>query len=418
MRLLLRATITILVLLILFGGGFYLVQSGRAKRQGEEYTLAQLPADVVQFLKGLADSGEEVEVPPSPSDEPSGEDPASFENPPVEPEDEASADEPEAATGSGESDWGRERYDRGDFRGAMHAWQISLSLHWDPQLKRQLEQARLFAAVRARFPEPTEANGETTIVEVRSGATFAGHIVSRDDERVRLAVADGKVLDLPTKDVVGTRTVGAEQRRAELEQEFEQRRAAAEEGGPKAYLELAEWTHVHGFPERLPALFETLHRLEAEQGAVLGPYLAEAYPDLTPSQQDRVAQVLDRFYPTTPGVREILLARMGVQPVGSGGFANAAPTTVGSGSRITKDFIERADRAKELAKKGEAYYLKAQPGMPNRVRNREKALELLTESKDLFEELLDERPRARWLEKYLQKVYVMHRWLRKDTPVK
>ena len=62
--------VILLIVLILFGGGFYLVQSGRAKRQGEEYTLAQLPADVVQFLKGLADSGEEVEVPPSPSDEP------------------------------------------------------------------------------------------------------------------------------------------------------------------------------------------------------------------------------------------------------------------------------------------------------------------------------------------------------------
>jgi hypothetical protein len=412
-RFLFRGLTTLMILLLLFCGGFYVGQASRAKQDRRGYEVTELPGDMYNFFADLLESDapatrflerDEPAVEPEPAPEP---EPAVVVAP-----------TPDDMTA------GQDMFDTGRFRDAAAAWKRILARKWSKTLEEDVGVANLFAVVVEQFPRGAFSDTQdTVIVRLRSGAMYEGRLIANSDGGVEVGLPDGSGIFLPADQIASKSICTRINRKDVFEDEY--RRRLSEVASPRGYgyLDLVQWCRAHDLDGHLAYLLDKIREAEKEEGAVLGACLLEKFKGMSKYEQDEVAGLLTRFYPNAPGSREAHLTSIGVPPVdepnrpnkGSAGASRREPSTPRTAP--SDDFISRLEKAKSLASKGKHHYNKARPDMPNRADHRNKAKDALTKAKIIFEELLDERDEM-WLQRHLKDVYQMLYWMRKDTPVK
>ena len=300
-----------------------------------------------------------------------------------------------------------------------------------------LARAQLFRLVLAGVRPGSGLEGPPQArIALAGGDPFVAALVDESETELTFRKAGGisaRVKKAELKESQIART--PEQKQALAESEYQRRHAGLR--GAAAYLDLARFCRACALPGHVTYLLEK--SLEEPGDAVERAAYDEFLAASTSGRRDDAAAALDllrHFFRAGDHTRAAVRAeKSGTAPPAGGGTpadegdeggdetAGGSSPASGIGSVGEKAprganpelnaVLDRADKAKA---EGDAHYLKAQPGAPDRAEHREKALKAYTEAIELYE-----KAEEQWgvsLERVFKQLYERRYQMLKDTPAR
>ncbi|MHC4472776.1 MAG: hypothetical protein ACYTDY_11180 [Planctomycetota bacterium] len=386
-----KAIVTVLILFVMAVGGYYAYR----RQLTEDYPVASAPLDLLGEILGAFSSGDKPELP----------------------EPRRTVKHPGATTSPERADpveLGRRHYLDGEYAQAVP---LLGEASRDPgdhprvEIETLLSRARLFKILLADVePESGLRGPPVALLTPLEGKSMLVTLNSETDDEVSFETSPGVGARLKKSELAALRIArGREARIALFEEEYRRRHETIETAAE--HLELAEYAVSHGLWGHVTYLMEKA--LQAP-GDGMEAALFAAYEDLLAGGEMLRAQIAKTmfrqffkdgeytakvFFEPEPPVEPVAGgpsgSRPGVDgvkpPSGNRPGGNGRGGIGGVGQRDTRgldpkvhSLLEKADRLRGI---GEDHYLKAFPGMPDRVKHREKALDAFLKARDIYTEL-------------------------------
>lgn len=407
MRTLLKMIVTLAVLLGIALGVYYFYRRGQAREQGESYSLARAPGDLVREVRSLFDSGDSGD---SGSEEPEA---SAAEHPPSgEPEsgeEESPGAEPESAGSDGGAavaerfPEARDLYRAGHYEEAIPLLYEALAVPGSTgeRPRELLARARLFLLLLEGAPSGEALSGPA-VARIRTARGDPMIVTVKDETPTEIEFegeggVGARVPKADLKEVTVARTPAA--RKTLFEEEYRRRHDDAKTAA--GMIDLARFCRRTGLTDHLTYLLE--RALEQPGDEIQARVAREHAAAERAGASDRVAltaDLLQHFWsrgeytmralanastPRRPGVRvepgDDTSSSGNGPPSGIGGTARLTPRTANA---EVDALLEKADK---LRSEADAHYMQAQPGSPDRAEHREKAIDGYRKAMAIYEQV-------------------------------
>ncbi|MCU0724542.1 MAG: hypothetical protein MUE73_01940 [Planctomycetes bacterium] len=399
-------------------GGYYLHRRAAESEKGTAYSLVDAPRDLVREFVGLFAGAPK----PPPSDPPPAVAGSIIEPPPT------------SVPAADQYARGRRAYLEADFAGAVPLLEKALAR---PAAgvdsaggSSLLARARLFRFLLEDLRLGAALDGPPMArIQLAGGDPFLADLVEETPVEVTFR-KEGGISARVKRGELGDSMIARtpEQKQALAETEYQRRHAGLR--GAAAWLDLARFCRAHGLSSHVTYLLE---KALEEPGDGVERALYEVYRKACVAgdrpKSSASYELLGHFFRSGELTRAAMKAERGGTAPPAGGTGDGDETASGPepasgigsvGARIPKsanpELNAVLERAAKLKSEGDAHYLKAQPGAPDRAAHREKALKAYTEAIELFE-----KAEEQWgvsLERIFKELYERRYQMLKDTPAR